>query len=93
MHHAAALAIRRPYHRLAFRQIPRFDAPVRTLFRWLGYVLISLGLALFLASYVMTYLRGGFSAIASRFINPFGDAFLLMVCVAPGLLLVGAANR
>jgi hypothetical protein len=56
-------------------------------------VLISLGLALFLASYVMTYLRGGFSAIASRFINPFGDAFLLMVCVAPGLLLVGAANR
>ena len=66
---------------------------MRTVFRWLGYVLISLGLVLFLGSYVMTYLRGGFSAIASRFINPFADAFLLMVCVGPGLLLVGAAGR
>jgi hypothetical protein len=59
----------------------------------MAWIRADLARLVFIFGYVMTYLRGGFSAIASRFINPFGDAFLLMVCVGPGLLLVGAASR
>jgi hypothetical protein len=56
----------------------------------MAWIRADLARLVFIFGYVMTYLRGGF---ASRFINPFGDAFLLMVCVGPGLLLVGAASR
>ena len=61
--------------------------------RWTGYVLIAAGVLLFLASYFATYERGGWSAIAERFFNPFGDALLVGLCVGPGLLLLGWAER
>ena len=66
---------------------------MRTTIRWLGYAMIFIGVALFLGSYVMTYMRGGFSAVALRFINPFGDALLLGLCIGPGLILVGLAGQ
>jgi hypothetical protein len=65
----------------------------RTSIRWLGYALVVLGAALFLGSYLMTFNRGGLTAVADRFFSPFADAFLLGLCIGPGLILIGIAGR
>ena len=64
---------------------------MRLLIRWVGYGFIVVGVALFIASYLVTYNRGGISAIAERFYHPLAGAFQLAMCVGPGLLLVGIA--
>src|SRR3954465_7423462 len=65
---------------------------MRLLIRWIGYGLIVVGVALFIASYLVTYDRGGISAISERFFHPLADAFQLAMCVGPGLLLLGVAE-
>ena len=65
---------------------------MRLLIRWVGYGFIVVGVALFIASYLVTYNRGGISAIAERFYHPLADAFQLAMCIGPGLLLIGIAD-
>ncbi|MBR1156106.1 hypothetical protein [Bradyrhizobium sp. JYMT SZCCT0428] len=66
---------------------------MRSVIRWFGYALIALGAAIFAGRYFMTYQRGGIGAVAERFFHPLSDAVLLGLCVAPGLIILGFADR
>lgn len=61
--------------------------------RWLAYVLIALGAVLFAGSYVGAYLRGGMFAVMERWVNPFSDLLLLVLCLGPGVALLGWASK
>ncbi len=60
--------------------------------RWTGYLLIGVGLILFAATYIATFMREGTAAVLARFSNPIYDAFLIVLCVGPGLLMLGWAE-
>ena len=59
--------------------------------RYLGYVVLALGIAAYLAGMGGAFLRGGIWAV-SEMLTSFKNVLFLGVCVGPGLVILGWAN-